>query len=150
MWVSSAGRNRVWPPACITLAWVLLFHCGFGSTVEEERGFYSWEMESVSESSQQQKRKLVTHGLEDQKRVSDNSVAWLMAPELLSKIQATQVIVLIVVMSLILPVCLSLVEDAAWWLLTCQVLVLNLKFWLVGGQGERERAKIRKTKMHKP
>lgn len=150
MWISSAGRNRVWPPACIIFAWVLLFHCGFGSTAEEERGFYSWEMESASESSQQQKRKLVTHGLEDQKRVSENFVAWLMAPELLSRIQVTQVIVLIVVVSLILPVCLSLVEDAGWWLLTCQVLVLNLKFWLVGGQGERERAKIRKTKMHEP
>lgn len=108
-------------------------------------------MESVSESSQQQKRKLVTHGLEDQKRVRENFVAWFMAPELLSRIQVTQVVVLVVaVVSLILLVCLSLVEDAGWWLLTCQVLLLNLKFWLVGGQGERERTKIRKTKMHKP
>lgn len=40
------------------------------ASVKERGGFYSWEMESVSESSQQQKRKLVTHGLEDQKRVS--------------------------------------------------------------------------------
>lgn len=39
-------------------------------------------MESVSESSQQQKRKLVTHGLEDQKRVSKNFVAWLLAPRI--------------------------------------------------------------------
>lgn len=31
----------------------------------------SWEMEPGSESSQHQKRKPVTHGLEDQKRVSD-------------------------------------------------------------------------------
>ncbi|EDL22970.1 RIKEN cDNA 5330421F07, partial [Mus musculus] len=31
--------------------------------------FYVWEMESISESSQQQRRKPVTHGLEDQKRI---------------------------------------------------------------------------------
>lgn len=54
-------------------------------------------MESASESSQQQKRKLVTHGLEDQKRVSENFVAWLMAPELLSVAQSAQVVVCIVV-----------------------------------------------------
>jgi hypothetical protein len=36
--------------------------------------FYVWEMESISESSQQQRRKPVTHGLEDQKRVSGG--AW--------------------------------------------------------------------------
>lgn len=31
-------------------------------------------MESISELSQQQKRKAVTHGLEDQKRVSDRTL----------------------------------------------------------------------------
>ena len=68
-------------------------------------------MESVSESSQQQKRKLVTHGLEDQKRVSENFAAWLTAPQLLSKIQGAQVVILIaVVVSLIMLVCLFLVE----------------------------------------
>ena len=53
-------------------------------------------MESASESSQQQKRKLVTHGLEDQKRVSENFVAWLVAPELLSTIQSAQVVACVV------------------------------------------------------
>lgn len=33
----------------------------------------NWEMEPGSESSQHQKRKPVTHGLEDQKRVSDKT-----------------------------------------------------------------------------
>ena len=147
MWISSAGRNRVWPPACITFAWVLLFHCGFGSTAEEEREFYSWEMESVSESSQQQKRKLVTHGLEDQKRVSENFVAWLMAPELLSRIQGAQVVILVaVVVSLIMLVCLFLVEEAGWWLLTCQVLVLNLKFGSLVGKGKEKEGKNQKDK----
>lgn len=51
--------------------------CGaFGSAVDlnyHRTRFYAWEMESISESSQQQKRKPVTHGLEDQKRVSDGT-----------------------------------------------------------------------------
>lgn len=65
----------------------------FYSTVDLEaplkkRGIlFLGKLESVSESSQQQKRKLVTHGLEDQKRVSENFVAWLMARRLLSRIQ---------------------------------------------------------------
>lgn len=75
--------------ACITFVWVILFLCGFGSITEGERGFYFWEMESVSESSQQQKRKPVIHGLEDQKRVSGRTllVDWIMVLELLSVIQ---------------------------------------------------------------
>lgn len=104
-------------------------------------------MESVSESSQQQKRKLVTHGLEDQKRVSENFVAWLMAPELLSRIQGAQVVILVaVVVSLIVLVCLFLVEEAGWWLLTCQVLVLNLKFGSLVDKGKEKEGKNQKDK----
>lgn len=85
-------------------------------------------MESVSESSQQQKRKVVTHGLEDQKRVSGRTffVAWLMALELLSMIERVQV-VSIMWLLLIMLVCLSLVKKAGWWLVICQVLVMSLK-----------------------
>lgn len=52
-----------------SVACMILFLWALGCLAEGEKKFYSWEMESVSESSQQ-KRKLVTHGLEDQKRVS--------------------------------------------------------------------------------
>lgn len=38
--------------------------------------FYYWEMESGLESSQQKKKKPVTHGLEDQKRVSDLDITF--------------------------------------------------------------------------
>lgn len=70
-WISSAGGSRVWRRACLAFAWVIFFLCGFGSIAEKEKSaFRFWEMEPVSESGQQQKRKLVTHGLEDQKRVS--------------------------------------------------------------------------------
>lgn len=89
-WISSAGGRCVWPRACLAFACVVLLLCGFGSIAEGQRGFYSWEMESVSESSQQQKRKLVTHGLEDQKRVSGRTffVAWLVVLESLGVSQS--------------------------------------------------------------
>lgn len=100
-------------------------------------------MESVPESSQQQKRKLVTHGLEDQKRVSDRTllVAWLMVLEWLRLIQRTQAVGGMLLSSLMMLVCLSLVKEAGWWLVICWVPVLGLKPGLVDGQGERDRQK---------
>ena len=85
-------------------------------------------MESVSESSQQQKRKLVTHGLEDQKRVSGRTffVPWLVVLEFLSMSQGAQVAVTMLLW-LIMLVCLSLGKEAEWWLMIHQVLVLGLK-----------------------
>lgn len=85
-------------------------------------------MESVPESSQQQKRKLVTHGLEDQKRVSGRTflLVWLVALEWLRVIQGAQVVAEMLLLS-ITRVCLSLVKEARWWLMICQVPVLGLK-----------------------
>lgn len=85
-------------------------------------------MESVPESSQQQKRKLVTHGLEDQKRVSGRTflLIWLVALEWLSMVQGAQVVAGMLLLS-ITCVCLSLEKEAGWWLMICQIPVLGLK-----------------------
>lgn len=120
------GRSRAWRPACLASAWVPFFLCGFESIAEGTRGFYSWEMESACESGQQQKRKLVPHGLEDQKRVSGRTslVAWLMALALLSVVQRAQVASSVLLTML---VCLSLVREAGRWLVICQVPELGVK-----------------------
>lgn len=55
-------------------------------------------------------------------------------------------VVLVVAVSLIMLVCLFLVEEAGWWLLTCQVLVLNLKFGLLVGKGKEKEGKNQKDK----
>lgn len=102
----------------------------FSSSVDleaslKDRGFYSWEMESVSESSQQQKRKLVTHGLEDQKRVSGRTFFCHVACGAgIAKLESKW------------PSQCCCVEDACasfsgeggrWWLVICQVRVLGVK-----------------------
>lgn len=80
-------------------------------------------MESVSECSQHQKRKLVTHGLEDQKRVSGRTFFCPLAcgagiAKRVLESPGSRHSVLWPIML----VCLSLVKEAERWLMTCRVL----------------------------
>lgn len=126
-WILSAGGSRAWRRACLAFAWVF-FLCGFGSISEKEKSaFRFWEMEPVSESSQQQKRKVVTHGLEDQKRVSGRTFicrlargAGIVKHESESPGGCHCAVV-------VDCACVSLVRQVDWCLMICQVLVLNLK-----------------------